>query len=405
LTFAMVADAVDQGVREADDLDWKQALPVDVEKKLKEFAKDVAAMANTRGGLIVYGVREEQERAVELLGVPTGERERGRLRALANRHIRPLVGQLEIDELTSDDGALGLIVVAAAASPDAPHVVGERNEMGVPFRHGPHTEWMSEHQIERAYRDRFTRRDGEAAALAGLVNDMADKTNLDSLVWLVVAARPTAPLPAVISRPSHRQVRAVLDEALRLGNQIYPAGPLREPVLRELGNAIDELKVGLRRWVVSSSDYSRAGGLASVLHVELHHDGASAMAVCVGQWTHERPPTYKAMPIRAVECAIVDALALGAANSRSRGHVGQLAVRTTVLIPSNAEAGAVDDTSGGSRVSFTSQVPGSRLLRKVTPVLAEVAADAELASFRSVARQLAEDVFHQFGVTRISIPE
>jgi hypothetical protein len=68
----MVVRAAASGMAEADDLDWKQALPPEVEKKRREFAKDVAAMANTRGGLIVYGVREENERAVELTGVPNG---------------------------------------------------------------------------------------------------------------------------------------------------------------------------------------------------------------------------------------------------------------------------------------------------------------------------------------------
>lgn len=66
LTHALVVRAVESGVAEADDLDWKQALPPEVEKKRRDVAKDVAAMANTRGGLIVYGVREENERAVEL---------------------------------------------------------------------------------------------------------------------------------------------------------------------------------------------------------------------------------------------------------------------------------------------------------------------------------------------------
>lgn len=88
LTHAMVVRAVDAGMAETDDLDWKQALPPEVEKKRLEFAKDIAAMANTRGGLIVHGVREENERAVGLTGVPNGERDRQALRSFANRYVR-----------------------------------------------------------------------------------------------------------------------------------------------------------------------------------------------------------------------------------------------------------------------------------------------------------------------------
>jgi predicted HTH transcriptional regulator len=229
LTYDMVIRAVVQRVLESDDLDWKQALPVDVEKKLWEFAKDVAAMANTRGGLIVYGVRDEDERAVELVGVPTGERERQRLRALANRYIRPLVAGLEIGALTSDDGEKGIIVVSVPASPDAPHIVGERNEMGVPFRHGAHTEWMSEHQIERAYRDRFAGQAGEATAVTTLVDEVAQHLDFDKGVWLVMAAHPLTPLPTLIEPPPREQVATTLNEALRLGAQIYPTTALYVP--------------------------------------------------------------------------------------------------------------------------------------------------------------------------------
>src|ERR1700730_2132079 len=84
LSHDMVAQAVTQHMRENDDLDWKQDLawkkqdlpPEEKEKKKREFAKDVAAMANSRGGLIIFGVSEKNEEAVELTGVPNDERER-----------------------------------------------------------------------------------------------------------------------------------------------------------------------------------------------------------------------------------------------------------------------------------------------------------------------------------------
>lgn len=60
LTYDMVATAVADKLAENDDLDWKEALPNFVPKPgtWNEFAKGVAAMANTRGGLLVYGVTD-----------------------------------------------------------------------------------------------------------------------------------------------------------------------------------------------------------------------------------------------------------------------------------------------------------------------------------------------------------
>jgi predicted HTH transcriptional regulator len=129
LTHAMVMRAIEARIAENDDLDWKQALPPEVEKKRLEFAKDVAAMANTRGGLIVHGVREENERAVELTGVSNGERDRQALRSFANKYVRPLVDGLLIEALDGEDGTPGLIAVYVPPSPDAPHVIGEKNAM------------------------------------------------------------------------------------------------------------------------------------------------------------------------------------------------------------------------------------------------------------------------------------
>ncbi|MFC5679104.1 helix-turn-helix domain-containing protein [Aeromicrobium endophyticum] len=46
---------------ETNDLDWKSDLPPAKGLSQTDFPKDVAAMANSAGGLIVYGVRESQK--------------------------------------------------------------------------------------------------------------------------------------------------------------------------------------------------------------------------------------------------------------------------------------------------------------------------------------------------------
>ncbi|MEV0680117.1 hypothetical protein AB0I60_26700 [Actinosynnema sp. NPDC050436] len=58
---------------ETDVHDRKQAPPSEVGTKRREFAEDIAAMGNTRGGLTVHEVRGENERAVGLKGVLNGE--------------------------------------------------------------------------------------------------------------------------------------------------------------------------------------------------------------------------------------------------------------------------------------------------------------------------------------------
>lgn len=208
LTHDMVTQAVTQRVRENEDLDWKQDLawkrdlPAEVKAKKKaEFAKDVAAMANTRGGLIVFGVRDENEEAAELTGLPNDERTRQSLRALTWHYVRPLVDGLTIEALDGEDGEPGLIAVLVPPSPDAPHLVGEKNEMGVPYRYGTDTNWMSEGQLERAYRDRFSRRADDRVALSALMDGLVPEIDLERGIWVAVSARPVAPLPLLSGRP------------------------------------------------------------------------------------------------------------------------------------------------------------------------------------------------------------
>jgi hypothetical protein len=91
LTFAMLEAAVGQGVAEAEDLDWKARLPGREDGELDEFAKDMAAMANTSGGLIVYGVGEERGtgRANSLTKVDAAEgTQRRRLSGRYERTVR-----------------------------------------------------------------------------------------------------------------------------------------------------------------------------------------------------------------------------------------------------------------------------------------------------------------------------
>ncbi|MGZ2362319.1 ATP-binding protein [Streptomyces sp. 372A] len=60
LDFDMVRRAAADTLEESDDLDWKEHLPQPPrDGRWNELAKDVAAMANTRGGLLIFGVRDK----------------------------------------------------------------------------------------------------------------------------------------------------------------------------------------------------------------------------------------------------------------------------------------------------------------------------------------------------------
>lgn len=82
---------VDGGVREDADLDFKQERYGNNDQERRELAGDIAAMANDRGGLIIIGIRDENDVAVELTPVELVAGEEGRIRQIAASNIAPHV--------------------------------------------------------------------------------------------------------------------------------------------------------------------------------------------------------------------------------------------------------------------------------------------------------------------------
>lgn len=140
---AVLAGALD----ESHDFDAKQQLP----KSGKELAKDVAAMT-TDGGMLVYGVGEDEQKRprvlapIELAGAPE------RIDQIAQTSITGSFKR-EFVRLDRSDGH-GYLLVLIPPSPDAPHQVtvgGDRRFYG---RSDTGNRLLSEEEIARLYERR-----------------------------------------------------------------------------------------------------------------------------------------------------------------------------------------------------------------------------------------------------------
>ncbi|WP_367127863.1 helix-turn-helix domain-containing protein [Saccharothrix sp. HUAS TT1] len=408
LSFEMVAQAVQARMAEAEDLDWKQAFPPPgVEKKWWDAAKDVAAMANTGGGLIVYGVAEQRERADRLVGVTDGAQAQGMLQAWVTRWVKPLVDGLRIEVLDNPDGGPGLVVVAVPASPNAPHVVGEKNEMGFPYRYGAHTNWMTENEIERAYRDRSARRADDRGALTALIDDLAGELDLGNDVWMAVATRPRITLPPPRERVSD-QATATIRAAREVAEKIFPEKHGRYSTLSELLQG-EGPRVGLRRWTVRSIDWRDEGPFVWAA-VELHQDGSIAVLVSLSTFdrtaqVHGAPDNALPVSVRHIDSVIAEAVALSTAHMRALVDASTVQVRATLLRPHDLQAhplAAIANLSSDFRRSFH-HPPESRLVKRPAAVEAEFATDDDVEYLRAAACQLADDIDTQFGINGSSI--
>ncbi|MFE5689416.1 helix-turn-helix domain-containing protein [Streptomyces sp. NPDC056512] len=212
-------------LEEFDDLDWKRDLPVPpMHGQWNEFAKDISAMANTRGGLLIYGVSNDHE----IVGVDWEKADLRQYAQWVRNHVHPYLPDLTMFPLA--DGTKTLLVVDVPASEMAPHLVHGRSDKDkeqqaftVPYRDRDHTVWMAEHQIERAYRDRFTRTGSTEEALRRH-SDFLTKTitahAAKPSAWLVAVARPTRPLPHGVPPLNRDEARYLLSLAEKRGRAL-----------------------------------------------------------------------------------------------------------------------------------------------------------------------------------------
>lgn len=112
-----------QRVPEGMDLEFKEALYGGADKDRREFLKDVTALANTAGGHLVIGVREDGGAAAALAPVTGSDAdgEKQRLENMLLASVEPRLVGVQIREIPVDEGYVLLLRVPRSWNP--PHRV------------------------------------------------------------------------------------------------------------------------------------------------------------------------------------------------------------------------------------------------------------------------------------------
>jgi hypothetical protein len=160
LTEEDLQRAVGNRVPESVDLDWKKDFYDAKDAGKKELAKDVAAMANTVGGLLVIGVDDGKQDHAHALAPAEQVPGRGEewIRAVIANWIQPVVPNVGVRSLRSADEGKVYWLITVPPSTQAPHAVaapGNDYNFRVHVRHGTTTRTLAESEIAQRYRDRF----------------------------------------------------------------------------------------------------------------------------------------------------------------------------------------------------------------------------------------------------------
>lgn len=365
LTWELFQKVIDGNLPERADLDWKSNEPPGELTKdrpdeandasFQELAKDVAAMANSGGGMIVYGVKEAPGaggRAGELtLTRDPGPQGQKTIRQVMNNLIFPPVTQVQMQFVPRpDDAELGVFAIYIEPSDYAPHLVhpkGKNNSQWfhAPWRDGPDTTFMGDRMLADSYRLREHRLSSRAAdfesAYENFLRDLgADREG--SPHWVVAMARPLSPRTAPLQMDTHR-AQSLLKLAYKVFDEHETWAALREVNQRGVVT-----RYGLRRVVVESKrEVARAhGGGPCEVRVELHLDGTITIALTRRGAFSEAEPETDAVAADDLLHTCKDLLAIIYALDKARLAQSDYQIRVAVA-PRAEKFRSLEDGGGG----------------------------------------------------------
>lgn len=390
LAVELLDAAVDSALEETADLDFKLTPPPASNLAQSDMAKDFAAMANSGGGMLVFGIRDSGSQATEAPGVTadfaTDIYLRDLRRVALNRVAPPILGLTPY--AFTDDTRYGLAVVVPS-SDEAPHLIFQGDSFRAPYRNGPDTAWMTERMLEASYRARFNARKERDEELQDIL-DQALQPAPDAELWIGAAARPIGGM-AFAKRLQRKQVTEILDSALSLADgwvrlKVHPLDWLDR----------SNPRAGLRRWIARFARYSDTARWRDA-QAQILDNGTIVLTSAMGGGRAGANITFGPDEVGSdrVETFIADFMAL---------------LRLTAETFALATYEIRIDFHRTSQTSLTLRIPGqqpasyyldpeySSPIHHFTPVEAVVDAVATEAAFFDQLQETALDVVNQGGV-------
>jgi predicted HTH transcriptional regulator len=144
---------IDDSAEESINLEFKSAEALESkDHNKKEIAKDVSAFANSDGGIIIYGIKEQNHKAHSLTFIDGHRITKEWLEQVINSNIQQRIDGLLIFPIRRNQNIKETIyVVKIPASKSAPHMTTEKKFYR---RYNFESVYMEEYEVRRAYNQR-----------------------------------------------------------------------------------------------------------------------------------------------------------------------------------------------------------------------------------------------------------
>ena len=394
----LIQRAIDHGVEETSDLDWKQTAYNSRKPNWdEEAAKDIAAMANSGGGWIVFGVKEggDTNAASEIVPITWSAAEQQRILRTAYAKVGPPVIGIEFYDIPcGDEGDGSVVMMRVPDSVDAPHFARKGdNAFVAPRRNGPHTVYMSDREIERGFRERFQHVDDRERLLQDRYERACEGLSPEDGVFLAVAAIPYEAVSA--QGPSSKQ--RVLE---------YVSNSHMPELYRQANGrsrwTIGEIKKGLRQWVLRNNRSSR-GKFRHCLY-----DDATVLTsyrvTLQESWYHVTTAIDEDLTNHClsddIEAAVIDFLTLLRSHAQERKAFGGFRIRAGLVGHSQLPICIRATENYGNRPL---DVEYSEPIVRFQPITTEFDPLADTDELVPIINDLALDIINQGGVQYLQV--
>lgn len=394
----LIQQAIDHGVEETSDLDWKQAVYNSRKPNWdEEAAKDIAAMANSGGGWIVFGIKEggATNAACEIVPIAWSAAEQQRILRIAYAKVGPPVIGIEFYDIPcGDEGGGSVVMMRVPDSADAPHFARKGdNAFVAPRRNGPHTVYMSDREIERGFRERFHHVDDRERLLQDRFERACEALRPEDGVFLAVAAVPYEPVTG--------RAASAVDQVHQYVNRkkVHPefvSGNVSENWWDE-----GEVKKGLRQWVIRNYQGAR-GRFRKCLHDDATVVGAYQLGLLIADesWI-DRYPVGLTNHCRSIEieASVIDFITLLRGHAKERQAHGGFSIRAGLVGVQNKPI-YIRGLHWANRLLDTEYVEP---IMRFQPITTELDPLVEIDEILSIINDLARDLINQSGLQNLRV--
>ncbi|MFA6979634.1 MAG: ATP-binding protein [Ignavibacteriaceae bacterium] len=126
-------------------IDYKLNLILDTDENKKEFLADIISFANTSGGIIIYGMREEKGIPIELIGITIENADllKGRIESIIRDGISPKYSSANVVVISINDTHKA-IIIKIPKSWSAPHLIWYKRSSKFFARNSSHGKYQLE---------------------------------------------------------------------------------------------------------------------------------------------------------------------------------------------------------------------------------------------------------------------